>query len=528
MINRLIHEIKDFMKNENAIYCFISSLFFGMLSYIYLFTNNLNNYDNIAVTPSGYGTGISSGRWFLSVFGDFIGNIWGNYNIPLFNGIVSIIILGITSCIIIKTFEIKNKWLCALIGGITVAFPPIASAMLFSYTVGYYTLAIFFVAFGIFLIKEFKILGFILGSFLFSFSLGIYQAYYPLCAAIFIVVLIKMCIDSNYEWKEIILTGFKFLFSLALGYILYQLFLKYCLYIYNIDLSSYQGIDQMGKIDISLLPTQIKEIFKSMILLTLKDYLSISATKIIQYSFLGLFIIIFISLLLKVINNILNKDSVLKTISLAIFILLLPIAINFIVIMVPNGYIYTLMQMGFICIFYVAIILVDNLDKYELFNIRFNIYNKFKIDKALLCSTIVIVLIATLNYAWQTNGNYRSLYYDNRQLENYYQTLFTRIKSVEGYNQDMDVYFIGTKIDDKTFSNFKWNNAPFKYGGNGSPLNSYSRYSTIGNYFGYSFIEITKDSEEYKKYEKDIGEMGKYPNSDSIKIVDNKVFVRFE
>lgn len=528
MTKKFIYELRDFIKSKNAIYCFVSSLFFGMLSYLYLFVNNLNNWDNIFTTPSGYGAGTRSGRWFLSILGDFIDKTWGNYNIPLFNGILSIIILGIISCIIIKTFEIKNKWLCALIGGITVVFPPIASTMFYSYTIAYYCLAILFVALGIFMVKEFKTLGFILGSLLFSFSLGIYQAYYPLCAAIFILLLIKMCIDSKYEWKEIILIGFKFLFSLALGYILYKLFLKGCLYIYNIELSSYQGIDQMGKIDINLLPAQIKDIFKSVIELTSKDYRSISATKIIQDSFLGLYIITFIILTFKVINNILNKDSVIKLILLAMFMILLPIAINFTVIMVPQGYAHTLMQMAFVCIFYLVVILVDNLDKYELLNDRFSIYNKFKMDKILLFATIAIILTATVNYAWQTNGNCRSLYYANRQLENYYQTLFTRIKSIEGYKQDMQICFIGTEIDDKTFSNFKWDNTPFKYGGNGSPLNSYSRSSTIANYFGYSIIEIEKDSEEYKKYEKNIEEMDKYPNSDSIKIVDNRVFVRFE
>ena len=528
MTKKFIYEIKSFIKSENALYCFISSLLFGMLSHLYLFTNNLDNWDNIFSTPYGYGDGVTSGRWFLSVLADFIGNIWGNYNIPLFNGIVSIIILAITSCIIIKTFEIRNKWLCALIGGITVVFPPIASTMFYSYTVGYYCLAIFFVALGTFIIKEFKILGFILGSLLFSLSLGRYQAYFPLCAAIFILLLIKMCIDSKYEWKEIVVTGFKFLFSLALGYILYKLFLKCCLYMYNAELSSYQGIDQMGKIDISLLPTQIKAIFISVIGLIFNDYKSISATKIIQYSFLCLYVITYIVLIFKVIKNILNKESILELILLVIFILLLPIAINFTVIMVPQGYSHTLMQMGFVCIFYLAIILVDNLDKYNLLNDRFNIFDKFKMDKVLLFATIAIVLTATVNYAWQANGNYRSLYYANRQLENYYQTLFTRIKSVEGYKQDMDIYFIGTEIDDRTFSNFKWESTPFKYAGNGAPLNSYSRASIIANYLGYSIIEIAKDSEEYKKYQEDIEKIDKYPNSESIKIVDNKVFVRFE
>lgn len=522
MTKEFTYEIKAFIRSKNTISCFISSLFFGLLSYLYFFTNNLNNYDNIAITPAGYGTGTISGRWFLNEFGNFIGDMWGNYNIPIFNGMLSILILAVTSCIIIKIFKIKNKWLCILIGGITVAFPPIASAMFFSYTVGYYALAIFFVAFGIYLVKEFKILGFLFGSLLFSFSLGIYQAYYPLCASIFILILIKMCIDLKTTWQEILTTGFKFLFSLAAGYILYKIFLKYYLYIDNIELISYKGVDQMGKINIYSLPAQIKEIFNSILQLTSNDYMSISATKIIQYSFLGLYIITFITLILITRNIILNKESILKFIMLLIFILLLPIAINFIVVMVPDGWIYTIMQMGFVCIFYLVIILIDNLDSYYVSN------GKFKLNKVLLFFTIAIVLTSTLNYAWQTNGNYRLLYYENAQLENYYQTLYTRIKSTDGYTQDKDIYFVGSRIDDKTFGNFKWANTPFKYGGNGSPLNAYSRYATIENYLGYSYIQVENNSEDYKKYQKDIEKMDIYPNDGSIKILDNKVFVRFE
>lgn len=522
MTKEFMYEVKNFIKSKNTIYCFISSLFFGLLSYLYFFTNNLNNYDNIAITPAGYGTGTISGRWFLNEFGNFIGDMWGNYNIPIFNGMLSILILAFSSCIIIKIFEIKDKWLCILIGGITVVFPPIASAMFFSYTVGYYALAIFFVVLGIYLVKEFKVLGFILGALLFSFSLGIYQAYYPLCSSIFILILIKMCIDSKTTWQEILVKGFKFLFSLAAGYILYKLFLKYCLYRDNIELISYKGVDQMGKIDIHSLPAQLKEIFNSMLQLTSKDYMSISATKIIQHSFLGLYIITFITLILRIRNTILNKESIIKFILLLMFILLLPISINFIVVMVPNGWIYTIMQMGFVCIFYLVIILIDNLNNYYSSN------EKFKLNKVLLFSTIAIVLTSTVNYAWQANGNYRLLYYDNRQLENYYQTLYTRIKSTENYTQDKQIYFVGTRINDNTFGNFKWANTPFKYGGNGSPLNAYSRYATIENYLGYSYIQIEKDSEDYKKYQRDIEQMDIYPNDGSIKILDDKVFVRFE
>ena len=113
MINKLefkiktfICELNSFVRNKNTVACFLSSIFFGILSYIYLFTNNLNIFDNIAMTPWGYGTGTSSGRWFLQEFGNFVGEIWGNYNVPIFIGLFSVLTLAVTSCIIIKIFDI--------------------------------------------------------------------------------------------------------------------------------------------------------------------------------------------------------------------------------------------------------------------------------------------------------------------------------------------------------------------------------------------------------------------------------------
>jgi len=514
-----ICELNSFVRDKNTIACFLSSIFFGMLSYIYLFTNNLNIFDNIAMTPGGYGTGTSSGRWFLQEFGDLVEVFWGNYNIPLFIGLFSILMLAITSCIIIKIFEIKNKWNCILIGGITVVFPSIASTMLFTFTVGYYSLAIFFTVFGVLLIDKYKVPGYLLGTLLFSFSLGIYQGYYPLTASIFMILLIKMCVNGKFEFKEVILKGIKFLSSLLVGYILYRLFLQYFLYASNITLSSYEGIDEMGKIDISMLPEQIKSIYKTLIKMPFSDYYAINGTRLIRYSFLAMYIISFINFLLLIKNKFQKKNLSLIGL-LGVLILIFPIAIDSIVILVPNGRIYTLMQMAFICVFYLTIVFSD-------YNLEIN--SSSYINKILNFSVVIIILVSILNYSWQSNVNYRAVYYENRALENYYETMYTRIKSIDDYNQDMPVYFVGRIISDKTFKS-RWSDLPFRYGGNGSHLNtySYSRSQSISNYLGYSYEEIDVNSEIYNENKEAIEEMDKYPNSNSIKIIDNKIFVRFE
>ncbi|MBC5628056.1 glucosyltransferase domain-containing protein [Clostridium sp. NSJ-6] len=526
MINKLELKIKSFscelnsfVRNKNTVACFLSSIFWGILSYIYLFTNNLNIFDNIAMTPWGYGTGTSSGRWFLQEFGNFVGEIWGNYNVPIFIGLFSVLTLAVTSCIIIKIFDIKNKWNCILIGGITVVFPAIASTMLFTFTVGYYSLAIFFAILGIYLIYKYKIIGYFLGTLLFSFSLGIYQGYYPLTASIFVIILIQMCINQKFTFKEVILKGIKFFSALLVGYILYRLFLEYFLFTNNISLSSYEGIDEMGKIDLTLLPEQIKNIYKTLIKMPFSNYNEINGTRIIRYSFLGMYIITFINFLFITKKNFKKKNLSLIGL-LLVLLIILPISIDSIVILVPNGRIYTLMQMAFVCIFYLAIITSD-------YNLEINASSY--INKLLNFSGITIILIAILNYSWQSNVNYRAVYYENRILENYYETMYTRIKSIDNYNQDMDVYFVGRVISDKTFKS-RWSDLAFRYGGNGSHLNtySYSRAQTISNYLGYSYEEIDTNSEIYIENKEFIEEMDKYPNDNSIKIINDKIFVRLE
>lgn len=512
-------EFNSFVRNKNTIACFLSSIVWGILSYIYLFINNLNIYDNITNTPWGYGAGTSSGRWLLEELGNKIDEVWGTYNVPLFIGLFSILLLAVTSCIIVNILEIKNKWHCILIGGITVVFPSIAATMLYTFTVGYYSLAILFAVLGIFLVYRFKIIGYILGVFLFSFSLGIYQGYFPLIASIYIIILIKICLKGKFKFKDIILTGIKFLSSLAVGYILYRIFLKFFLYIRNIELSSYQGINEMGKIDISLLPEQIKKIYITLIELPfLNNYYGVNGSRVIRYSFLFIYLVGFIYLILSIKNNIKKKrfDLILM---IGILILLFPISVDFMEVMVTKGSIHTLMQMAFICVFYLIIMVSD----YSLETKDFPFLNKI-----LSSSMVIVILISILNYSWQSNINYRAVYYENRIAENYYETLYTRIKSIDNYKQDMNIYFVGNEISDDTLT-YKWK-LPFRFGGSNYHINMYSsaRYAAISNYLGYDYKEINTNSEIYIKNKNLIEEMDTYPNSDSIKIIGNNIFVRFE
>ena len=67
----------------------------ALACYLYVLVGNINNYDNIVCTPEGYGTGLRSGRWMLTLLGDTVGHAMGNFNLPLFNGLLGLAFLGL-------------------------------------------------------------------------------------------------------------------------------------------------------------------------------------------------------------------------------------------------------------------------------------------------------------------------------------------------------------------------------------------------------------------------------------------------
>ena len=67
----------------------------ALACYLYVLVGNINNYDNIVCTPEGYGTGLRSGRWMLTLLGDTVGHAMGNFNLPLFNGLLGLVFLGL-------------------------------------------------------------------------------------------------------------------------------------------------------------------------------------------------------------------------------------------------------------------------------------------------------------------------------------------------------------------------------------------------------------------------------------------------
>lgn len=159
----------------------------ALACYLYVLVGNINNYDNIVCTPEGYGTGLRSGRWMLTLLGDTVGHAMGNFNLPLFNGLLGLVFLGLACQFLWRALHLQKPWQCAVLTAITAAWPAAASAMLFSFTVHYYLFAVLLAAVAVWMADR-SGWGWLVGAALtLACSIGVYQAYFPLAAALFVL-----------------------------------------------------------------------------------------------------------------------------------------------------------------------------------------------------------------------------------------------------------------------------------------------------------------------------------------------------
>lgn len=311
----------------------------GLLVHLFGLVNVLHNYDDIAQQPRGYGTGVTSGRWLLSIMGDFCDAIGGNFNLPTVNGLLFLLLIAVSAGLLVSVFRIRNRASAALMGVLFAVFPSAFSTLAFRYTAVYYGVAILLSVAAVWLFQRCS-WGFFLSALCIACSLGIYQAYVPITIGMFVLMLLQESLSDDADFRKLLRRSLACCGVLLLGLLLYYVFLKLTLCLYGTQLSDYQGVSSMGKLSLSGIPGLIYEAFYSACMLPVKDYCGLAAMKLIKaaYLLIGLFSgVLLVFLLIKRVR----KPSI------RLFSLLLcavfPVAVNFVVIMCPDSWIYTLM-----------------------------------------------------------------------------------------------------------------------------------------------------------------------------------------
>lgn len=501
---------------------YLLSFVSGLLAYGFALTNILNNHDSVFYMPNGYGAGLSSGRWFLQLLGDLVNTVWGgNYHLPLFNGLLAILLVSGAACLVLSLLEIRQP----LFAGPTVCLftvaPCLGGAVLFLFTVHYYALAILFAVAGAWLTTRYR-RGFLPGAVLIALSLGIYQGYFPLAASLLLLWLLGRCLTwGERPLSRLIWTWLKCLAALALAMGLYFLVLRLLLAATGTQLNTYMGIDQMGVLSLSELPGLILRMYRDVLLLPLQPKYGMAMAKVVRLAVLLCHVLSFGWMAWLLIRS--RLRPALKLLA-ALAFALLPAAFDLIVLMCPHSDIFEIMSYGLLGVYLTPVLLLERIQDGKTGLLPLSSPRWRRAASALLALTLSLT---ALNYIWQDNINHMTMYYADQQTVNYFSSMLTAVRSAEGYSQDKRLAILGEAVYDPTFYNFIYESSGAQYRGNyRTYIDTYSWRSWLKNYFAFDQPMASQEETEELRLLPEVQAMPLYPDQGSVRVFGDVIVLK--
>lgn len=491
-----------------------SAVLYGLAVHLFALNNVLHNHDNIASQPGGYGAGVALGRWFLEILGLFFDKVGLNYNLPSVNGMLYIGILAITAAFLVSVLRVRNKVSAVLIGALFVAFPTVTATMIYRYTVIFYGIGTLFAVMAPWILRRFR-WGLPASVVLIALSMGIYQAYAPLTIALFVLQLICAGLREEADAGQLVRQGLIDCLALVLGLALYFLCMKLSVVFFHIPLTEYQGVSTMGSASASNLPRLVLNAFRSVCLLPVRDYCGVANRALMRIAYLLLALCT-----AGMIGGMLLKKSRKPATSVIICLLCIAflMAVGFVEIMVPDGWVYTLMVYSFSLLACAPLAILECFHPEDENGIC-----KTLCRKATTCLVAVLVCF----YGYYANVNYTAVYFSGEQIDNYLSGVVLRATMTEGYTTDKQWALLGD-IQDPLLGG-PWNDE-ISYTGLAFTeylLNQYSRNDWIENYIGYDIPMADMEKTAALAAAEEVRAMPCYPNAGSIKVVDDTVVVKF-
>ncbi len=292
MGNSLIIFYKNKVKKSWKI-IFISTFIIGLLVHFYKFTNNFLNHDSLFNIYSDQDM-LGSGRWFLS----FACSFSSYFDLPWVTGLLSIFLISLTAVVVADIFKIENPVLLILAGGLLVSFPAITQTFYFQYTSDGYMLAMLLAALtvGFSTIGDKKLWHVGIASCFICLSCAIYQAYVSFALILAVCHFIQESLEGRRKNKEIGLWIGKQTIIYGIGIAVYYLVWQILMKIRNITPTSYEGLNKIGKIDLNHIIKCFKSVGKQF--MTIFTEWDITEHGFTRYSVLNL---IFLSFFLVII-----------------------------------------------------------------------------------------------------------------------------------------------------------------------------------------------------------------------------------
>lgn len=521
MPENFLKNLSNFFNHQRKV-IFLFSLIMGFVIHFALYsTGTLGNPDTInagLIYKAGKWE-TSLGRWSITFFDTLRGGVVSNVLVS----ILSILFMSLAAMFLIEVLEIKSGMGFQLLAAAFVIVSPAYAMMLtYYYCSDSYSAAVFFLVFGVWLLKKSNSRKIdLLAILCFTFALSIYQAYIGLAAILLIYDIILNILKSENSFRKNMQIVGRYALCGAASLIVYYLLTFTILKILGIPFADYSGAKNVSILNsIAVLPESIKKTYKTFYNYFFNDYLINNSNWNLSYFTVALFLLCLVMLIFFVIKNKVYK-SVANTIALVIFIVLIPLMANVIRLITPAREISLLMAvpLGFVFPFIIGLVsyIYKSLSK--------------KWIPWLVCWVLSFFII--FSYVFMDNATYmaRRLTYD--EIYGAAIRMLDRIELLYNSSESEKVMIVGNINENAYFShdNMIYQMADGYVTDWGLTWNDYRGIQRCWNnifmtYLGADINHYT--DEEYLTVinSSEFASMEVFPNSDAISVIDGIIVVK--
>lgn len=489
---------------------FLTAVLWGMLAYGFAFTNKLVNHDEVSQL-FGKGATVSSGRWGLGV----LDAIFPNYSMPWGYGIVTIVLIALGICFILRMFRIENHVLQVLLSGCMMVFPSVIGVFGYMFTSSSYGLSYLLCVLAVWLLTRKERLDLALAFGCMVASLSIYQSYISIAASLLVVLLIRELLTGA-EPATVLKQGIGYvlflIFSLALYYGATQVILKWK----GVSFNDYAS-DSIT-LSVSGIVNGIGLAYGNFFRFFFEGLNCLMPTGLSRSLHWGLLAGILLVTLILVASR--KQQRLARYALLTLLVALLPLAINCMYLVTAESSIHTLVLYSFTSTYvFAAMVLELALPCISLKKLP-DLLRRLALElMPMLLAAIVVINV------YVANESYLNMHLRYENAYAFYTMLTTNIQQMPEFTEGTRVAVIGSWQSPEYYTErFAFTDA--LTGVKGFLPSDYSYPYFLEYYLGFPVECVTTEEAEAIRHTKAFQNMPTYPYHGSIAVIDDVIVVK--
>lgn len=481
---------------------FASAFIFGLAAHMFAFTNKLVNADEVQ-SLFGKGATITSGRWGLEA----IKPLFPDYSLPWLWGLVSLVLISLSVCLIIRLFDIKSPLIQVLLAGLVTSFPSQTGVFCFMFTSSAYAFSFLCAVLAAYLFcRGVKRRG-IVCAVLVTASLGIYQAYIALTASLFVVYMIKMLLDGE-STKNTLTLAVKALFMLIVSLALYAGITWAVLRFTGAEFNTYvtDNVNERGIIG------RIRMAYDFLVYYLSYREFALITSEVSRWLHILLFALCAAALITATVKRA-RQGSMTAGALILVCAFLLPLAVNCMYLVMAKDSIHTLVIYSFAAFYVLAALLMERvLAGGEAVK---------RLGRDLAYLALTVALVSNVYFA---NEVYLKLHLQYENAYSFYSILLSRVENLDGFDEGKELAIVG--YQDNALTSFPEIDTGYITGVNSELINIYSRESFLRRYLGTDIALANKDTVSRLAATEEFAAMAEYPYHGSVRMIDGCAVVK--